>query len=502
MRILLCGIKCETTSFNPQLTELADFQQETYLVGDEILEKLVGSNTEIGGALEVLGEVDFQPVPALFARAIPGGPLSEDGFLALQSALVQEVERRLPVDGVLCTMHGALAAEETHDVTGALLRAIRDTVGPGVPLATTLDFHANVTEQVIDVSDFVMGFRTFPHVDMSDTGRRATMLLLRAMRGEFSPTCAMTKLPLLLPPENAQTTHGPMRRVMEFMAELEGRKSSTCVGSLFQMHPWLDIPDVGCSTVFVVDNDVSEARHLAERVADLLWLVRREFTVDLWNVDEALRLASSHGSGPFVLADSADAVTSGATGDDTVVLHELLRWEGKLGGSALVPMVDPAAVAQLYQYDIGEQVSISLGGSSGPGVAGPVQLRGELRAKSTGEFRIARGVERGLVWHRGKTVVVREGEINVVISERKVSTWSLEFYESIGLSPRDARVVVVKSPNGFRTEYEPIAERCLVVSSGGVCNPNLRALPWRHVSRPIYPLDELEVWRVPEGHQR
>jgi microcystin degradation protein MlrC len=88
-----------------------------------------------------------------------------------------------------------------------------------------------------------------------------------------------------------------------------------------------------------------------------------------------------------------------------------------------------------------------------------------------------------------------------VISERPAFQWDPEFYRSVGLEPRDAQAVVVKSPAAFRANYEPFAAEVLILDAPGLCSPNLRSYPFRNVRRPLYPLDDFQGWRAVEINQ-
>jgi microcystin degradation protein MlrC len=94
----------------------------------------------------------------------------------------------------------------------------------------------------------------------------------------------------------------------------------------------------------------------------------------------------------------------------------------------------------------------------------------------------------------GHTVVVVHEGLHLVIMERGVSQWDPQLYKSLGLDPSKARIVQVKSPRAFRAAYEGIYDEVIVVRAPGAASPNLKALPWQRIGRPIYPLDPHVTW--------
>jgi microcystin degradation protein MlrC len=492
MRIALGNIVQESNSFTPVPGSWDHFPPGHLLRGEEIIAQRAGTRTEVGGAIEVAREQDITLVPLLSATtSASAGPMLREVFAALRDELIEGLMSAGPFDGVLLVLHGAMAAEGYEDATGESLRAARAAVGLDMPLVATLDLHANCTRQMVEQSGAIVGYHTAPHIDLYETGQRGMRLLAGMVRGAARPVAALRRLPMFVPAENGRTTEGPYAEVMDRAIELMRRPDVLDV-SAFSVQPWLDVEDVGCS---VVVNAVSQglADALADELADMFWERRRRFEVALAPAAETIARALASDRGPFVLADSADAPSSGAPGDSTAVLRLLI--EARPAHPCLHNIVDPVAVAAMFDAGEGAELTLPIGGGSGVPFYAPIEVTGTVRRLSDGDFTNKGLGFQGVVFRRGRTAVFEIGRIALVVMERAVIQWDPELYRSVGLEPRDARIVVVKSPAAFRAAYEPLAAEVAVIDAPGVCSPNLRGLPFVRARRPIYPLDELASWR-------
>jgi microcystin degradation protein MlrC len=399
----------------------------------------------------------------------------------------------LPVDGAILVLHGAMVVDGYADGTGEVLRAFRGALGTGVPLVGTLDLHANVTPLMVEQATALVGYHTAPHVDLVQTSERGMRLLAGTIAGELHPVSVLRRLPMLLPGETARTTDGPFRDAVA-LAEDSAKHEGVLDASIFSVQPWLDVCDVASSVLVVSDADRPAAESTADALADTFWSRRREYEVELVPTVQAIERALTAPSGPFVLADSADAPSSGAPGDSTVVLAGLIA--AGPDRDCLLNIVDGPAVEAMVRAGVGAEIALSVGATFSSEFYRPLNVTGRVRLISDGDFVQKGPGFHGQVLHRGRTAVLQIGRIFLVAMERAVRQWDPELYRSVGLEPRDAQIVVVKSPAGFRAAYAPLAEEALILDAPGVCSPNLRALPYRHIRRPVHPLDEIEDWRV------
>jgi len=256
--------------------------------------------------------------------------------------------------------------------------------------------------------------------------------------------------------------------------------------ALFPVQPQLDVPNLGWSVVTVADGDPGLARAHADEIGELAWQHRREFLRDRTPVPDALRIARETDGGPVVLADSSDGTAGGAEGDSTVLLQALL--ESPVPGSCLLLITDREAVARCAAAGVGAEISLEVGGRLTPRFFGPVRVSGLVRTLSDGRFQMKLPP---IPANRGLTAVLQVGEIFIVLSEKPVYTWDEECYRSVGLFPREAKLVQVKSPGGFRPIYEPFAKLILELDAPGPTDSNLARLPYERVTRPLFPLDAI-----------
>jgi microcystin degradation protein MlrC len=323
---------------------------------------------------------------------------------------------------------------------------------------------------------------------MLETGVRAAELLFRAARHEIHPTVSLRKAPCILPPENSQTTDGPMSEVLAEARSVEALPG-VLSASVFPVQPWLDVADVGVSAVVVGDGPLADAKAHANKLVRLLWERRRRFEVPLVAPDEAVRRALASPNGPVLLVDSADGTSSGSPGDSTALLHPLLQ--ARPSALALTTVVDPDAVAACARAGVGAAIELSIGGRRDPARHRPAVARGVVERLGGGLFTFSAGVGTGLTADMGQTAVLRVAGLRVVLMEKAVPCYDPALYRSVGLKPSEAHVVVVKSPTNFRWTYDGIAREALYVDAPGASSPRLASLPYRNVIRPLYPLDDL-----------
>jgi len=494
MRIAIGSLFQESQSFSPVPGSWDHFGSRELLRGQALIDQRVGTKTELGGVIDVAREHGAELVPLLSAMSTASaGPLRQDVFETLRDELVDRLRQAEPLDGLLLVLHGGLVAEGCDDASGEVIRACRAVFGAARPLIATLDLHANTTELMAAQATALVGYHTFPHIDMYETGRRGMALMLATLAGQARPAMAIRRLPMILPGENGRTTDGPYAEVMQMVEELAGQPGMLDV-SAFSVQPWLDVADVGCSVVVITDGDAARAAREAERLAEEFWRRRAAFDVKLVPAAEAIARALADDRRPYVLSDSADAPSSGAPGDSPVLLKALLAAQPTK--PCLTNVVDAPAVAEMVRAGVGQTVTLRLGGLLAPEFYSPVEVTGTVKLISDGEFTHKGQGFQGVTFYRGCTAVLRCGEVFIVVMERPVFQWEAELYRSVGLEPRDAQIVVVKSPAAFRASYGPFAAEILIVAAAGVCSPLLRSYPFQRVRRPLYPLDEFDDWRV------
>jgi microcystin degradation protein MlrC len=492
MRIGLVWISQETSTFNPTPTTIESFAAFSIDRGQDILDKLAHVDGAIAGYWSVVSRrPDVETVPIFKARAVAGGRLSAETVAFLADELVEGLRAAGRLDGLALFLHGACSGEGMDDVDGYLLGLARGVVGPGVPIVLGLDHHANITEAMVAGADLIVGHRTQPH-QPTNTGKLATEHLLRLVAGEVRPVTAWRKLPLISHQEQYLSNLWPMSVWFDRARGLEAAFPDAVIQiSNFPMQPWLDVAEGGWATVVHTDGDQGLADRLADELADLAWSLRAEFQVkSSVPVSEAVAAAEAAERGVVVISDTGDSVLGGAGGDSTAILAEMIA-QG-ISGPALVTLVQPDIAELVAGREVGEVVSLTVGGAVA-GMHPSIVLTGTLR-------------------HLGPLVVAIEGFWSptvdfgfgcvletsfgiVVISERRgFGGVHPDLYAHFGLDAADFKMAVVKTASNFQF-FAPISSQVIRADTPGPTQSDMASLPWERIPRPIYPLDDLATWR-------
>jgi microcystin degradation protein MlrC len=488
MRVFLAMFSHETNTFSTLPTDRRAFQARDLRYGGEILETYRGTGTCLGGMMAAAARHDLTLIPSLAAAASPAGRVTADVYREVTERLLADLRAAAPLDGVLLDLHGAMVPETGDDGEGELLRRVREAVGPGVPIAVSLDFHTNLTRAMVEHADLLHGYKTYPHVDMAERGAEATDRLLDMMAGRLRPAVAFRQ-PRLLPPLASQrTAAGPMRRLYDLADELE-RDPRVVSISIFAGFPLADIPDAGLSIYVITRGDQALADALADRLEALAWEHRHEFRHAALPVAEAVAQALAMDGGPVVLADIADNTGGGAAGDGTELLRELLRVGAR---SAVVACIwDPEAAAACARAGVGATVTLRVGGKTDDRHGAPLEVTGRVRTLSDGRFVHKGPMMRGLEGRLGTTAVLEVGGIKVILISLRWQTLDPEMLRFVGVDPLAEKVLVVKSTVHYRAAFEPLARAILEVDAPGLSSSNLARFDFKRVRRPIYPLDDV-----------
>jgi microcystin degradation protein MlrC len=478
-RVLIAELQQETATFNPHLTQYEDFRVER---GAEIVDELQGTNTEIAGALDVFDEAGgIEVVPTVAAWAVPHGPVADDVLDRLIQEIMDAVEQNSDVDAVLLVLHGAMAGESEFDPEGRLLAAVRECVG-AIPIVGSLDFHAVITDRMLQTADLLVGYHTYPHTDFYETGARAARNLVRLLRDDVKPTTARVSIPLLTRGDEILTATGRFGDAIRLCQAVEA-STDGLAANIYLSNPFTDVPDLQTYVIVSTDNDEARAIAEAEKIAAFMWENRDLWTAELSTLPDAIAIAKET-DGLTVFSDAADATTSGAPGDSNAVLKGLLEQEYE--GRAVIPLIDAPAVAAAFVAGVGSTIKIPLGGTLDPGRHTPFEATVYVKSLHDGEFTY----ENGVVEQAGRTAVLTVGNIVLLVAERLILFVGLRVFQAFGLEPRDFSLLVAKSPNGFRTWYDPIASRTIHLDTPGSASLNLESLPYERCVRPIYPLDK------------
>ncbi|MEF8856046.1 MAG: M81 family metallopeptidase [Haloplanus sp.] len=487
MTVLIGQIEHETNTFSSLPTGLSEFADASLHYGDAVVDDLRGTDTAVGGFLCVAEDEGWGVVPTVAADATPGGMVTADARETLLAEVLDGIERADP-DGVLLALHGAMVSEGVADGDGYVLERVRSAVGDDVPVMASLDLHANVSERMATNADGLFGYDTYPHVDIGDTGETAARAMAATLRGELEPEVIVERAPLLPPLPELRTETEPMASLLSSAADAGGERVPDV--SVFGGFAYADVDHAGFSVVGVADQSVADdVRESCRALADEAVDRRDEFDREYTSVaDAAAEAAAWDGDDPLLLADLSDNPGGGSAQDGVVLLGALL--DAGVEDAALATVYDPAAVEAAVEAGIGAEVSLSLGGRSGES-GDPLDVTGQVRLLSDGNYRNRGPMSTGLAVSFGRTALLEIDGVDVLVGSHRQQPYDPEAFRSQGISPERERVLVLKSTVHYRAGFEPLVSGVREVATPGLCSPDLSAFDYDHVPRPIYPLDDL-----------
>jgi microcystin degradation protein MlrC len=488
--VLTAEISHETNSFSRHKTGKKAFMARYALIGSAAITERGDANTELAGFLDTGREHGWQIEHILSAAAGPSGKIRREAFDWLCEPILATIKKN-HFDGLLLGLHGAMGLDFCEDGEGELLRRIRSVVGAEMPIAITLDPHANVGKQMCELADIIVSFKTYPHIDMRDIGRHAGEILHRTMAGAISPRTIRVSRPMLEEVNGGRTDIGPMIERIASARTYEQQADVFAV-SINAGFASADVAEVGPTVLVTGQGDFAAHRAFAETIADDIWKRRFEVLNDYLGVTDAAAIAATYkpDKGPLIIADYADNPGAGGYGDATALLFAML--EAGVTNACFGPMVDSEAVIELHSAVVGEQIQITIGGKTDPLFGGgPLTLEGELVSISDGHFIGDGPMIHGLHGRFGPSAVLRVGGVEILVVTIARQILDLQQFKAFGIDPQNKHVVALKSMQHFRAAFEPIAGQVIVCDSGALCTPNYGRLPYKNVPRPIFPLDQL-----------
>ncbi len=486
-RILIAGLFHETHTFLEGSTSLADF----FIIRDEQMLACCGDSSPLGGVLEIGKQFGWDFVPTIDYRAQPSAIVEDAVIDQFWNELEQCARPSLQqgIDAIYLVLHGAMVAQSHLDVEGEILARLRALPGAEkLPIFGVFDLHANFSQRMADLANCLVGYRENPHTDARQAGVIAAELLQRSLTTGERPFMRRQHAGIIWPPTGTGTANEPMKTLEAEARALEQLPELWSV-SVIAGFSFADTPDSGvcfvvCGTEGSIDEALTKLHTLAHRH-------RAEGNVTDPPVDEVLAKLKPAPEGLTVLVEPSDNIGGGAPGDCTGLLRAMIAHRLT---NAAIAINDPAAVQQLASIEPGQRTTISLGGKGSRLDAGPVVLEVELISKQSGRFELEDKQSHlasmcGDVFDMGPCAVVKHAGITILISSVKTPPFDLGQWRSQGIEPTALSFIGVKAAVAHRRAYDKIAARMLWVDTPGPCSSNVQVLPYRHLTRPIYPLD-------------
>lgn len=480
-RIAVAAMQHETNTFAPTKADMSAFEHgggwPAYTAGEPVLEAVAGANIPLRGAVDALRAAGHGPVPLVLASASPSAHVTNDAFEHIVGEMLTRLRAAQPVDGVYLDLHGAMVTETYDDGEGEILRRVRSVVGPRVPVVASLDLHANVTRQMVELSDALAIYRTYPHVDMAQTGARAADLLARLIDAGRPFAKALHQFDYLTGIPSQCSLIEPVHGLFEELATLERRFGTRL--SFAPGFPMADFAECGMSVV-----GYGEAAATQRAVAALAAAVRDaepQFAMQLLEPDDAVQRAMARGEpgAPIVLADTQDNPGAGGNGDTTGLLAALLRQHAT--DAVLGLLIDPETARLAHRAGAGAHIETAIGGRSG--VPGDAPLAGRFTVETLGDgrFTCTGPMFAGFRMQLGPMALLRQDGVRVAIASRKCQAADQAMFRHLGVEPLRQRVIALKSSVHFRADFQPIARDVLVVRAPGPALADPAEFPWKRL---------------------
>lgn len=484
-KIAFIELHQETNSFSTVPTTLREFENFSLTYGEDVwafADKYKAQAYGFRQAVNKWGQGKFEMVPVYAAWAWSGGPIEREVYDKFKNEALDAVREMEGLEGIYLSLHGAMGVAGMRDPESDLLAALREIVGDDFPIAVSFDLHANVTKENIRLATCLVGYHTNPHRDFRRTGRAAARILVRTLLGEVKPTMAWRKLPMIKGGGWGIDFLQPMRGIIRLLKRMERQKKVLAAAS-FWVHLWIDDEELGWSAVITTDNDPALAEELADQLADRMWAIRDRKHPTPKSVDEAIAIALRsrfrRRFGTVIFCDVSDVVGAGAPGANTNILKALLEQAPQL--KSYVPVRDPEAALQAWETPRGERVKLTIGGPIDPEFNPAVEFEGEVIFREDGAM--------------GKTSIIRHRGLHLVLTELAFAGYFARDFKNLGINMWKSDILVVKNLFPFRFRLVKYNRRTVNVISKGTTNIDVFQLPYKKITRPVFPLDEVDNWR-------
>ena len=486
-RILVAYFKHETNNFNEKLTTIEDYKKRALYDGPTMLRNFRGSKAEPGAFLDVFEKrTDVEIIPSFCADANPGGYVTKETFDYFKDWLINDYKkgaREGGIDGIALVLHGAMITDFSEDGEGELLKALRDVTGPELPIVATLDYHANLTEDMVRYATALFPARYYPHTDFYDRGLEAAQMLLDVLDGKAHPFAVMKKIPMILP--HMDTAEEPLCSLIQDFID-ESKKSGVYYAYFVGGFSRANISIQGSAVYVITENDPVLAKEIADR--HYCWILENLEKFELKVKDPVLAVKDAITSPEItVIADAADNPGSGLMSDATDLLHELIRQGADK--VAVTLMWDPETVEQAFAAGPGATIHAKIGGKSSDKVGTPIECDAYIKTLSDGLYRIKGPMKKGVLQNTGRTAVLVAKGITFVLCSNRTQAFDEEAFRAFGVEPADYHIIVVKSAIHYRAAWRRWVKNLVTVDMPNITSFDERKINFDHVKRPIYPLD-------------
>jgi microcystin degradation protein MlrC len=484
-RIAIGEISHETNTFCAPTT-LEMFKRRMWCRGDEVIDKMRGVRTYLGGMIEAGERLKVTLVPTFAASTEPWGTITREAYDAMVGELLDGLRGAMPLDAVCLGLHGAGVADGITDLESAVLEAVRGVVGPATPIAVTLDLHGNITPRTVELATGLFCVHEYPHTDAFERGQEAMEFLVDVLSSKVRPAMAIEVLPLMIPASTTRLEPAKSINDMCFQWEREPRlMHCTFIHGFVQT----DIPEVAVTVVAVADGDQALAQRAVRSIAKEIWAKRDAFQAKFPEPEEAVAQAvmAAVAGGPVIVNELSDNPGGGAPGDGTHLLRAML--DAKLTDSVFGTLYDPETAAAAHQAGVGRTIPVRLGAKTDTMHGAPIETEAYVKALTDGKFRLSTPMGRGMLVDLGRMARLTCGGLDIIVASDRTQVLDPEPFLLHGIDVTRCRIVGLKSSHHFRAGYDQLAKAIITTDPPGLSTSRLTRFPYKRVRRPIYPLD-------------
>jgi microcystin degradation protein MlrC len=484
MRIVIAEVMHETNTFSNVPTTRDLFELWQWARGEEVVNNHRGVRDYLGGMIDAADQRGIEVVGAFAADAYPAGTITKETYDALQDELLTGIAAAGHVDAICLALHGAGVAEGIDDLEGALLKAVRQQVGYDIPILVTLDLHGNITDEMIQEADILLGVHLYPHTDCYERGLETIELAEKMVNGTLVPRMYRAKLPLILP--TSTTNLSPAKDINEVCYRWE-QEPDVVDCAFFHGFPYTDIPELGVTVVAVTNNNAELAKQVAEDVASVIWEKREEFALQTISPAEGLEIAKAATEFPVVINETSDNPGGGTPGDGTYLLRAML--EADLQDACFGFIYDPEVAQLAHEKGVGSTIEVNLGGKTDQLHGEPIALKAYVKALTDGSFITSSPMGKGTPVNLGKSVRLQANGVDILVCSVKTQVLDEQIFLLHGIDVTAYKIVALKSSQHFRASFEPICAQIVTVDSPGLTTLQFQSFDYKRLNRPIYPLD-------------
>lgn len=485
-RIALMGIYHESNTFVPQKTTLEHFMGGRYYKGNKIYKEYQNAHHEIGGMIEMLDRDDFELLPIFYAEATPGGPITSDTYEKMRQDLMKELEKVLPVDGILVVPHGAGVSDIHRDMDGHWLSELRNKVGFEIPIVGTLDLHANVSPLMVSSTDALVSYRQNPHVDQRQRGREAANLLIKRLNHEVALSQVLIQVPVAISIEQQLTASEPCKSLYAFAEEC--KKEGNILSISIQLgFPYADVEEMGTSVIVVSDGDPDLAMEIAQKIENYILDRKQSFVGEMLDVTAVIPKIEKSEK-PVLLLDMGDNIGGGGPGNNICIM-EALEKDGRY--PYFVCIYDPEAVLTLQNQNRNEFSEIQITGVNGRGSV-QYTIHAKLVQLTDGNFHEESPRHGGQVNYKmGNTAIVETQNGSVImLTSKRTPPFSLQQLMAFEIDPVQFDVIVAKGVNAPIAAYAPVCPTVYQVNTPGVTQADMTMFNFDHRRIPLFPFEK------------